>query len=44
MINEHISHYINECLLLLLIIIIIIYIYRIIFSDSINQYEYLKIL
>ena len=42
MIDEYMSHYINQCLLIFLIIVIIIYIYRIIFMDSIKQYEYIK--
>ena len=40
--NEHTSHYINQCLMIFLIIILIIYIYRIIFIDSIKEYEYLR--
>lgn len=42
MIDEYISHYINQCLLVFLVIVIIIYIYRIIFMNSIKQFEYIK--
>jgi len=40
--NEHTSHYINQCLMIFLVIILIIYIHRIIFIDSIKEYEYLR--
>ena len=42
MIDEYMSHYINQCLLVFLVIVIIIYIYRIIFMNSIKQFEYIK--
>jgi len=42
MIDEYMSHYINQCLLVFLVIVIIIYVYRILFRDSIKQFEYIK--
>lgn len=44
MIDEYMSHYINQCLLIFLFIVVIIYIYRVIFFESIKQIEYIKTL
>lgn len=42
MINEDLSNYINHCILLMLLVVIIIYLYKNIYTESIQQFNYLK--